>query len=135
MMNTTHSLLRIVLAGGLGAGTLLASGCASDGPGQSAEGDAETTETHDYMSGMMCPSCETTWVTESSSFQGPRNLRRFNSKRQMTCPTCETTARQVLLADGDVQMHECPTCKVTPTLLQPDPRPDPRAFQGGRGVR
>lgn len=113
-------LLGLVLVGGLGAGTLLAAGCASDG--QTAKAN---TETHAYASGMMCPSCETVWVSERQS-HGPRHINRLHSKREMTCPTCDETARRVLLEDGQVQLHECPECKVTPTVIKQDDRPTSR---------
>lgn len=119
------TLLGIVLVGGLGAGMLFAAGCASDG--NTAKADADT---HAYTSGMMCPTCETVWVTERRS-HGPRHINRLHSKREMTCPTCEATAQRVLLADGDVQLHDCPECKVTPKVIERDPRPS-SSFRGPR---
>jgi Zn-finger nucleic acid-binding protein len=104
---------------------LLATGCASDG--KTAKADIET---HPPSSGMMCPTCETVWVTERQT-HGPRHINRLHSKREMTCPTCEATAQRVLLADGDVQLHECPECKVTPKEIKLDPRPS-SSFHGPR---
>jgi len=118
-------LLGIILVGGLGAGILFATGCASDG--QTTKADVQT---HAYSDGMMCPACETVWVTERTK-HGPRNVNRLTTSREMTCPTCETTAQRVLLEDGTVQLHECPECKVTPMKIKLDPSPR-SSFKGGR---
>lgn len=120
-------LLGIVLIGGLGAGMLFATGCASDG--QKAKADADT---HAYVSGMMCPECETVWVTERSSHGGPHQITMFHSKAKMTCPTCDETADRVLLGDGKVQLHDCPHCKVTPQAIKSADRPNDFPFKGGR---
>lgn len=116
------TLLGIVLVGGLGTSMAFATGCASNG--QAASADAGT---HAYSKGMMCPACETVWVTERTA-RRPRQISRLHTSREMTCPTCEATAQSVLLGDGTVQLHECPECKVTPKLIEKsgEPRSAPR---------
>lgn len=108
-----RALLGVTLIVGLGAGLLFATGCASSG-----QAATDKQEAHPYVSGMMCPQCETVWVAERKA-RGPRQVTRLFSTREMTCPTCEETAQSVLLDNGQVQLHDCPTCKVTPTLVNP----------------
>lgn len=118
-------LLGIVLACGLVAGGLLLAGCASTGQ---AAADADT---HAYMDGMMCPKCETVWVTERKT-RGPRQINRLSYSRGMTCPECDAMARSQLLEDGKVQLHECPTCKVTPKPIKPAEHP--KHFHPKKGI-
>ena len=107
-----------VLAAGLGFGTLLLAGCNATGGSGSAGG------THNVISGMMCPGCETVWVRDSKV---PSKYNRMTSSKKMTCETCDTTAQAVLAKDGKVQLHNCPSCKVTPVLVDHDrPKHDHR---------
>lgn len=108
-----RALLGILLVVGLGAGVLFATGCASNERVASDEQEA-----HEYVSGMMCSECETVWVKERRR-HGPR-MTRLRSVREMTCPTCDATAQQVLQSDGTMKLHDCPTCKVTPTVINVD---------------
>ncbi len=80
----------------------------------------------------VCPTCETVWTTTPGR-KGPRQLSRMNTFKKMTCPTCEEMASEQLLSDGDVQMHNCPSCKVTPMVMQADPSPV-SSPSGGRGA-
>lgn len=109
-------LLGIVVVGGLAMGALFLSGCASS---SKAATDADT---HAYMDGMMCPKCETVWVAERKT-TGPRQINRLSHSREMTCPDCDAMARSQLQDDGKVQLHECPTCKVTPKPIKPTEHP------------
>lgn len=118
-------LLSIVLVGGLVTGALFLTGCASSGK---ATAD---TDTHAYMDGMMCPKCETVWVTERKS-HGPRNVTRLSHSREMTCPDCDAMARSQLMEDGKVQLHDCPTCKVTPKPVKPAEHP--KHFHPKKGI-
>ena len=70
-------------------------------------------QTHAYTEGMVCPKCETVWVTDRNR-RGPRKITRLSYSREMTCPDCEKMARSQLLGDGEVILHECPTCKIAP---------------------
>ncbi len=110
-------LLGIMLVGGLGVGALLLAGCSTTSQNQRADADA-----HAFHGGMMCPGCETVWVTEKKT-HGPRQINRLHSTREMTCETCDTTAQSVLLSDGKVQLHNCPDCKVTPVKIEPSEKP------------
>jgi len=110
--------LGIVLTGGLLAGLLVAAGCASTEP-------TADKQTHAYTEGMMCPNCETVWVTNRRSL-GARDVTRLSYSRQMTCPDCDAMAQSQLLADGKVQLHDCPTCKVTPKPIKPADDSKPR---------
>ena len=99
-------LFSTVLVASLAFGMLFAAGCQSASSGNS---------THKYERGMMCPGCETVWVLESSGPAG--RVNSFRSSRKMTCATCDKTAQAVLVEGGQVQLHNCPQCKVTPVLL------------------
>ena len=81
---------------------------------------------------VVCPTCETVWTTQPGR-KGPRQLSRMNTSKKMTCPTCEEMAAGQLLSDGDVQMHDCPSCKVTPMVMELDPSPV-RIHPGGCGA-
>lgn len=105
-----------ILVASLFAVTFGLTGCTSEG------GHAEGTHTMPdgtTMAGtshaLMCAKCETMWVLATVG-QGGRS-ERFASKREMTCPTCETMAASYM-KDGDKVLHECPTCKVTPVVVQ-----------------
>jgi len=120
-------LLSIVVVGGLVTGALFLAGCASP-----SKAGADT-DTHAYVDGMMCPTCETVWVTERKS-HGPRNITRLSHSRAMTCPDCDAMAKSQLLEDGKVQLHDCPTCKVTPKPVKSsDPPKRSPTWKGGRG--
>lgn len=108
-----------VLAAGLGFGTLLMAGCNSTGGSGSSGG------THNAVSGMMCPGCETVWVKDRS-YSNTHRINRLSSSKEMTCPTCDTTAKAVLSGDGTAKLHNCPECKVTPKLIEDRPRHDHR---------
>ena len=90
---------------------LVAAGCASgkDGTTPVAAG------------GMMCPKCETVWVTKRVG-TGTK-VDRLVSERKMTCPDCDAMAQSQLTEDGKVMLHECPTCKVTPKAISPSQSP------------
>jgi hypothetical protein len=87
-----------------------AAGCAT---GKAAASDADAR-------GMLCPKCETVWVTRSVG-QGTK-VQRLASERQMTCPECDATAKSQLSGDGTVTQHNCPTCKVALQPVQPSPQ-------------
>ena len=108
-----RALLGTAVVTGLAAVVLVAAGCATnDGV------VTDTSEPHAYVNGMMCPECETVWVRERQR-HGPR-VTRLHSVREMTCVSCDKTAEAVLLSDGQVQLHDCPECKVTPTVVNVD---------------
>ena len=109
--------LSAVLIAGLGAGTLLMSGCKSGG------GYGDSGQTHKSISVMMCPGCETVWVREPGA---RTKYSRISSARKMTCDSCDATAKSVLLEDGQVQLHNCPSCKVKPILVDNSPKHDHR---------
>ncbi len=95
------------LAVGLVAAVFL-SGCASDKRSEGADKPMPV-----YAGGMMCPRCETVWVRKRNRY-GPSNAIRLSYSRGMTCPDCDAMARSQLLEDGQVMLHGCPTCKITP---------------------
>ncbi len=90
---------------------LVAAGCAS-GKGAGSSGAVAS-------GGMMCPKCETVWVSTVVD-QGTK-IQRLAYDRKMTCPDCDAMATSQLMGDGKVMLHECPTCKVTPKQLTPSP--------------
>jgi hypothetical protein len=96
----------------------VAAGCASANAGRSAPVSA----------GMMCPKCETVWVSQVVG-QGTK-VQRMVSEREMTCPECDAMAVSQLTGDGKVILHDCPTCKVTPLLVTPKPAIAPSHLQG-----
>ena len=88
-----------------------AAGCASGNNGAPATASA--------AGGMMCPKCETVWVTRVVD-QGTK-VQRLASERDMTCPDCDKMAKSQLTGDGKVMLHECATCKVTPQRVTAKP--------------
>lgn len=78
-------------------------------------------DTNSASAGMMCPKCETVWVTKMVD-QGTK-IQRMASERSMTCPECDAMAKSQLTGDGKVMLHECPTCKVTPERVSAQPGP------------
>lgn len=109
-MHTSSTVLALVA--GLAAAMFVA-GCVS-----SRRIAAADEQTHAYIEGMMCPKCETVWVTERER-RGPRNVTRLIYSREMTCPDCDAMAQSRLLEDGSVMLHECRTCKITPLPVKP----------------
>ena len=78
--------------------------------------------------GVMCPTCETVWVTDTVG-QGTKT-QRLATEKQMTCPDCETMAQAYLEGDKTV-LHNCPTCKVTPRPVTKGATPThPRGARG-----
>jgi phage FluMu protein Com len=111
----TRASRRILFAGLLLAlpAALTLGGCAStDKSDASADADQGTA--------MMCPKCETVWVTESKQLGA--KTRIYQSKAEMTCPTCDKMAK-AYFEDNKVVPHDCPDCKVTPTIVTPRERP------------
>ena len=92
---------------------LVAAGCASGKGGNGNDALAS--------GGMMCPKCETVWVSKVVG-QGTK-VQRLAYDRKMTCPECDAMAKSQLTGDGKVMLHECPTCKVTPRPVSPNPAP------------
>jgi hypothetical protein len=88
-------------------------GCASTGRVASAD-----EQTHAYTQGMVCPKCETVWVTQRKG-HGPRSVTRLSHARATACPECDAMAQSRLLEDGSTLLHRCPTCKVTPQPIEP----------------
>lgn len=68
----------------------------------------------DAQHAVECPKCETKWVTQSTPQGNKVTLTKRTGK--MVCPECDAMAQSVLLGDDKVQLHNCPTCLVTPTL-------------------
>jgi len=97
---------------GLVGTALVLSGCTSTN--KETSGSAETS------SGMMCPKCETVWITRVTD-QGTK-MQRLSSERSMTCPDCDAMAK-AYLEEGKMVLHECPMCKVTPMKMAPAPQP------------
>lgn len=107
------TLLGVIVAGGLLTTLAFVAGCSS-------EQKADAGNTHAYVSGMMCPKCETVWVRERKAAYGKVSRLAYNS--EMTCPDCDAMAESKLLEDGKVQLHDCPNCKVTPVPIGPAER-------------
>jgi hypothetical protein len=101
------NLLKLAMVGMASIVSVAAAGCASKGGGVPAGAEA--------TAGMMCPKCETVWVTRVVD-QGTK-VQRLASERDMTCPDCDQMAQSQLTADGKLMLHECATCKVTPQRL------------------
>lgn len=97
---------RVVVAGMALAVGLILAGCASTG---------QTPDTTDHA--IMCPKCDTVWIRKSK-WVGPKNVRRFSYKQEMTCPDCDKMAKAYFEGDKKV-LHECQTCKVTPKEYKP----------------
>ena len=97
--------------------SVLVAGCTSTKNSEVAE-----EQTMAYTEGMMCPKCETVWVTYRNRLE-PHGITPLSYEHEMTCPDCDKMARSQLLDDGEVMLHECPTCKVTPTKIQSSERP------------
>jgi hypothetical protein len=89
------------------------SGCASSG---AKEGSGSATTT----GGMMCPTCKTVWTFDTVG-QGTK-MQRLEASPSMTCPTCDEMAA-AYMKDGAKVVHNCETCKVTPTVLTPSATP------------
>ena len=89
------------------------SGCASKG----SNGDAGASAA---AGGMMCPTCKTVWTFDSTG-QGSK-MQRLEAKPGMTCPDCDAMAA-AYVKDGQKVLHNCATCKVTPTVLTPGSGP------------
>ena len=95
-------------------GTLVAvvtAGCASGNSGTAARAAGSDA--------MMCPKCETVWVSRSLS-RGSK-IQQLTTERKMICPDCDAMARSALTGDGHVMLHNCPTCQVTPQRLTVQP--------------
>ena len=89
---------------------LVATGCASGKGGGGGSGAVAS-------GGVMCPKCETVWVSEVVD-QGTK-IQRLAYDRKMICPDCDAMAQSHLTGEGNATLHECPTCKVTPRRLSP----------------
>ena len=102
MLTKSHSIVAsFVLSAGL------ITGCASTNrPAAASEASA----------GMMCPKCETVWVSKTTD-QGLKT-QRLAFDRKMICPECDEQAR-AYLEEGKTVLHNCPTCKVTPRVVAP----------------
>lgn len=98
-----YSIRSIVLGG-----AMLAAGCASSGAKDGSAGAAG--------GGMMCPTCKTVWTFDTIG-QGSK-VQRLAARSGMTCPECDTMAA-AYLKDGQKVLHNCDTCRVAPTVLQP----------------
>jgi Zn ribbon nucleic-acid-binding protein len=91
-------------------GLTLLGGCSTGGTSGSARSDRALAHA-DH--GVMCPKCETVWV-RSPSRLNPKGITTYRSEKKMVCPDCDAMAARMLTEEGKVQLHECPTCKVTP---------------------
>ncbi len=105
------TLMKTVSVAAVSLAALVAAGCASGNGGSDGGSSAS--------GGMMCPKCETVWVSETVG-QGTK-VQRLAYDRKMTCPDCDAMAKSQLMGDGKVMLHECATCKVTPKALSPSP--------------
>ena len=65
---------------------------------------------------MMCPTCKTVWTFDMVG-QGSK-VQRLAAQPEMTCPDCDAMAT-AYMKDGEKVLHNCDTCKVTPTVLKP----------------
>ena len=101
------NLFRLAALSAVSIIPIAGAGCATANRGQTPVASA----------GMMCPKCETVWVTKMVG-QGTK-IQRLASERNMTCPECDEMAKSQLTGDGKVMLHECPTCKVTPQRVKP----------------
>ena len=45
-------------------------------------------------------------------------MQRLSASPGMTCPDCDAMAASYM-KDGEKVLHNCETCKVTPTVLKP----------------
>lgn len=100
----------VIVIGGLLTTLVLLAGCSSSQK-------TGTAKTDTGMNGMMCPKCETVWVSEKKGSYSKVSRLAYN--REMTCPDCDAMAESQLLEDGKVQLHDCPSCKVTPKPIKP----------------
>ena len=89
--------------------TMGAAGCASNG----GKGGDEAK----LANGMMCPKCETVWVSEQTHMG--TKVHMMQTKAKMICPDCDAMAKSQLTGDGKVKLHDCPSCKVTPQPVTP----------------
>ena len=103
-----------VIAGSLVASVALA-GCASSG--------SKPSSPTALAEGMICPTCETVWVTQVVD-QGTKT-QRLSSTRQMSCPHCDATA-EAYLKEGKKVLHDCPDCKATLVPVKPAQAASPR---------
>lgn len=101
-MNTHIRSTIFALVAGLAAAMFVA-GCAS-----SRRIAAADEQTHAYTEGMMCPKCETVWVTERKR-RGPRNVTRLSYSREMTCPDCPESFLSIDNMPGTTLMGSSPT--------------------------
>ena len=108
-------LLGILLTGGLLAGLSVTAGCASSRTDVAAE------QSHAYTSGMMCPKCETVWVVQKKGQYAKAS--RLSHTQTMSCPDCDAMAESRLMDDGKTQLHDCPTCQVTPKPISTVEKP------------
>ena len=72
---------------------------------------------HADVAGMMCPKCETVWVGPHLRGQGTK-VEAYHWGREAVCPDCDSMA-QAYFKDGEMALHDCPTCKVTPRPAKP----------------
>ena len=103
-----------VIAGSFIASTVLV-GCAAGG--------SKASSSTALAEGMICPTCETVWVTQVVD-QGAKT-QRLSSTRQMTCPRCDATAASYLKGENKV-LHNCPDCKATLVPVTPAQAASPR---------
>jgi len=101
-----YGVLSLVLGG-----AMFAAGCASSGEKGSSTSSA---------GGMMCPTCKTVWTFDTVG-QGTK-MQRLAAQPGMTCPECDSMAA-AYMKDGEKVLHNCETCKVTPTVLKPGAAP------------
>ena len=102
-----YGVLSLVLGG-----TMFATGCAASGE----KGGSATSA----GGGMMCPTCKTVWTFDSVG--SGSKMQRLVAQPGMTCPDCDAMAA-AYMKDGDKVLHNCETCKVTPTPLKPSAAP------------
>ena len=103
-----YGLLSLVLGS-----AMFAAGCASTGDKGGGSGASSA-------GGMMCPTCKTVWTFDTVG-QGSK-VQRLVAQPGMTCPECDAMAA-AYMKDGEKVLHNCETCKVTPTVLKPSAAP------------
>ncbi len=79
--------------------TLVATGCASGKGGGGRSGAVAS-------GGVMCPTCETVWVSEVVD-QGTK-IQRLAYDRKMICPECDAMAQRHLTGDGKANVARVP---------------------------
>ena len=112
-----RTLSGLILSGGL---ALSAAGCVSGPTAMPTSGDTQ--------SGMMCPKCETVWVHNLKG-QGTK-VQRLVSERAMVCPDCNEMA-EAYFDKGQLVLHECPQCRVTPQVVKPSKPSHPKGTHEG----